>query len=66
MARRNQRPTKFPSLQSAGAALFVNLLNMKERQKRNRNIFGVVLRTVPFVIFQNTKTDRFQPASSGR
>jgi hypothetical protein len=30
---RNQRPTKFPSLQSAGPALSVNLLNVKERQK---------------------------------
>jgi hypothetical protein len=30
---RNQRPTKFPPLQSAGAALSVNLLNIKERQK---------------------------------
>jgi hypothetical protein len=30
---RNQRVTKFPALQSAGAALSLNLLKIKERQK---------------------------------
>jgi hypothetical protein len=30
---RNQRPTKFPALQSTGAALSVNFLNIKEWQK---------------------------------
>jgi hypothetical protein len=38
---RNQRPTKFPSLQSARAALSVNLLNIKERKKPKKPKFSV-------------------------
>jgi hypothetical protein len=50
---RNQRPTKFPSLQSAGAALSVNLLNIKERQKTEstkEKSLAPFSRTVPLAI----------------
>jgi hypothetical protein len=53
---RNQRVTKFPALQSAGAELSVNLLNIKARQKTQKpqqlkkKYPRRVLRTVPLAI----------------
>jgi len=50
---RIQRLTKFPALQSAGAALSVKLLNIKERQKPQqlkKKYPRVVLRTITLAI----------------
>jgi hypothetical protein len=50
---KNQRVTKSPALQSAGAALSVNLLEIKERQKiaaAEENNPRFVLRAIPLLI----------------
>jgi hypothetical protein len=69
---RNQRPTKFPSLQSAGAALSVNLLNIKERQKpkqlkknlSRRSPHGSFTYFVTFSPDRATPTNDLRPAET--
>ena len=65
---RNQRPTKFPSLQIAGAALSVNLLNTKEQQKPKQLKKNLSRRSPhgPFGYFETFSPDRATPTNDLR
>ena len=69
---RNQRPTKFPSLQSAGAALSVNVLNKRaakpKQLKKNlssRSPHGPFGYFVTFPPDRTTPTNELKPAETG-
>ncbi len=71
---RIQRLTKFPALQSAGAALSVKLLNIKERQKpkRPKKNLSRLSPHAPFGYFvtfspdrATTPTNDLRPAETG-
>ena len=66
---RNQRPTISPSLQSAGAALSANLLNIKERQKPKQLKKNLSRRSPhggPFGYFVSFTPDRATPTNDLR